>query len=195
VTIQELINEQIQSFESYGCEPFTGVADKWRRAKALYEESKPLLLYTLVSAKRDLHEKNARKQVTGAHGCSGEERDRGEERSLWFQLEEVLETLLPDAEKQLIAWVTERIAELKSSLAEELDPEIKQLQDALMAYTQDGNIGPLRTELLDLRSDAEFRLATPAEAMAAEFGQEAVDIANQAIERGIEEISSLLAIL
>ena len=96
---------------------------------------------------------------------------------------------------RVVDWVKILTSDMKGLNREELTLKAERYEHALQLYLADGRASEL-TALLDAeRLDAERRLANPADAMAAEFGQEAVDIQNRGIEIEIEEIDGLLDIL
>ena len=98
----------------------------------------------------------------------------------------------------VLDWVVSQMREIERSSPydESRYDNMQRYFNAVVEYEPTCKTPTMIIELLEeARRSAEMRLANPGDAMAAEFGQEAVEIANKSIELDIETIDDMLKFL
>lgn len=95
----------------------------------------------------------------------------------------------------VVDWVNREMREMESVHDESLDHKVQAYHDALMEYERSGNTARLIKLLDEEVGYAMMRLANPCDAMAAEFGREAVEIGQKSIELEIETLQDMLDFL
>jgi len=104
------------------------------------------------------------------------------------------ESIIVVNKQTVLDWVEAQMRSLESSHDESLDYRVQRYHDAISLY-ESGDDTKLVELLEEDREDAERRLDMPGDAMAAEFGREAVEITKEGIQGEIDEIDSLLGFL